>query len=144
MENHTYNVHLSWKANKEGLLTAPQIDQKISVATPPPFNGGVDNIWSPEHLLISAVNSCFMTTFLAIAGNSSLAFTGFSCESKGTLEKKDGKYWISEIELEPAIIIVNASDKEKTERIIKKSEENCLITQSIKSAVSVKPQIIFG
>lgn len=82
-----------------------------------------------------------MTTFLAIADNSKLEFTAFSCKSKGKLEKVDGRFMMSEITLEPHVTIPNERDREKTERILKKSEEACLISNSIKSVVKLTPII---
>jgi organic hydroperoxide reductase OsmC/OhrA len=51
-------------------MSSPELNNKIEVATPPQFPKGVQGIWSPEHLFTAPVNSCFMTTFLAIAENS--------------------------------------------------------------------------
>jgi organic hydroperoxide reductase OsmC/OhrA len=99
------------------------------------------NIWSPEHLLVAAVNSCLMTTFLAIAENSRLEFISFDSKAVGKLEIVEGKYMISEIELMPTILIANEADKEKTERVLVKSENACLISNSIKSTIIFKPEI---
>ncbi len=83
-----------------------------------------------------------MTTFLAIAENSNLAFSAYSCSGKGKLEKVEGKFMISEIELQPQITVDNEKDKERALRIIEKSEKACLISNSIKSNVILNPEII--
>jgi organic hydroperoxide reductase OsmC/OhrA len=70
MENHTYNVSISWKEERKGELSSPEIEAKIEVATPLPFDKGIVGFWSPEHLLTASVSSCFMTTFFAIAAYS--------------------------------------------------------------------------
>ncbi len=69
MDAHYYNVDLNWIADRKGIISSPELVQKIEVATPPQFTNGIEGVWSPEHLLTAAVNSCFMTTFLAIADN---------------------------------------------------------------------------
>ncbi len=53
-------------------FSSPVLNTKIEVATPPEFPKGIAGIWSPEHLLVAAVSSCLMTTFLAVAENSKL------------------------------------------------------------------------
>lgn len=58
----------------KGIMSSPILPLKIEVATPPEFPKGMEGIWSPEHLLVAAVNSYLMTTFLAIAENSKLEF----------------------------------------------------------------------
>ena len=91
-----------------------------------------------EHLFTAAVSSCLMTTFLAIAENSKLDFTGFSCKSKGVLEKVDGKYLMTEVILQPIVTIKDEKDRERAERILQKSEAACLISNSIKSKVTME------
>jgi peroxiredoxin-like protein len=114
----------------------------ITVATPPEFPKGVPNIWSPEHLLVASANICLMTTFLAVAENSNLELVSYSCEGVGKLEKSDGKYMISEIMLIPTVVIKDENLREKAERILQKSEANCLISRSIKSRIILKTNIL--
>jgi peroxiredoxin-like protein len=141
MEAHYYTVDLNWDAARKGTISSPELNETIEVATPPQFPQGIEGIWSPEHLLTAAVESCFMTTFLSIAENSKLQFSSFKCHSKGKLDKEDGKLWMTEILLEPELIISNEADREKAERILHKSEAACLITHSIKSKVIMTPLI---
>jgi len=144
MEPHIFNVNLKWVADRIGEVSSPELLDAIDVATPPQFPKGVDGVWSPEHFFTAAVNSCFMTTFLAVAENSKLEFVSFSCESEGILDKVDGKYIMTEIILKPFLNIVHEADAEKAERILHKSESACLISNSIKSQVTLQPTIIFA
>jgi peroxiredoxin-like protein len=141
MEAHYYTVNVTWKMNRLGELSSSELTDKIEVATPPPFAKGVEKIWSPEHLFTASVNSCYMTTFLAIAENSKLEFTAFECSAKGKLEQVEGKYAITEITLSPLLKLVSDKDKERAERILQKSEAACLISNSIKSKVSLQTTI---
>ncbi|WP_281239103.1 OsmC family protein [Flavobacterium praedii] len=143
MEAHYYNVDLNWIADRKGVISSPELQQTIEVATPPEFPKGIEGIWSPEHLLTAAVNSCFMTTFLAIAENSKLEFISFNCKSKGKLEQIDGKFLITEVILEPTLIITKESDKDRAERVLQKSEAACLVSNSIKSKIILIPTIQF-
>jgi len=143
MEAHYYNVNLNWLADRKGEIFSPELDEKFAIATPPQFPKGIEGIWSPEHLLTAAVSSCFMTTFLAIAENFKLEFKSFSCAAKGKLEQMDGKFLITEIILEPILEIVHEADKEKADRVLQKSEAACLISNSIKSKVSLISTIKF-
>ena len=137
MDAHYYNVNLNWLADRKGEIFSPELDEKFAIATPPQFPKGIEGIWSPEHLLTAAVSSCYMTTFLAIAENFKLEFKNFSCAAKGKLEQVDGKFLMTEILLEPVLQIVHEADKEKAEKVLQKSEVACLISNSIKSKVSL-------
>lgn len=142
MDAHLYNVDLSWKSDRKGEISSPELTQIIEVATPPEFPKGMAGIWSPEHLFTAAVSSCFMTTFLAIAENSNLEFISLSCPAKGKLERVEGKFVMSEVLLEPVVTIANEADREKAEKIIIKAEKACLISNSITSEIILKPNVI--
>jgi peroxiredoxin-like protein len=136
-----YEVKVNWETDRKGLMSSPVLNTKIEVATPPEFPRGMPGIWSPEHLLVAAVNSCLMTTFLAIAENFKFDFIDFESNANGTLEKVDGKFMMSEVVLSPVLTIAPDTDKEKAIRILEKSEAACLISNSVKAKIVFKPQI---
>lgn len=138
---HFYEVKVDWTDNRRGKLTSPVLNDSVDVATPPEFSKGMAGIWSPEHLLVAAVNSCLMTTFLAVAENSKLEFSKFSSNATGKLETIEGKYMISEIELRASVTIRSEDDREKAIRILQKSEAACLISNSVKSKIIFHPEI---
>jgi organic hydroperoxide reductase OsmC/OhrA len=141
MEAHFYNTNIEWKEDRKGILSSPELPLTFEVATPPQFPKGMEGIWSPEHLLTAAVGSCFMTTFLSIAENSKLNFTAFSCSAQGKLEQIETKLLITEIVLKPILTIQDVADKEKAERVLQKSEDACLISNSIKAKVLLETTI---
>ena len=152
MDTHYYNVDINWENNRKGILCSPELNKQngicIEVATPPEFAKGMAGIWSPEHLFVAAVSGCLMTTFLGIAEGSKLEFTSFSCKAKGKLEMVEGKSIMSEILLEPTVVIHDELYRDKAIRILKKAEETCLIAHSMKSKIimeviiEVKPVLI--
>lgn len=152
MEPHFYNVDIDWENSRRGIICSPELNKEngvcIEVATPPEFPKGIEGIWSPEHLFVAAVSGCLMTTFLAFAENSTLEFTSFSCHAKGKMERIEGKLIMSEILLEPTVVIHNENYRNKALRIIKKAEDACMISHSIKSKITmdifilVKPILI--
>ena len=96
-------------------------------------------MWSPEHLLVASAASCFMTTFLAIAGNSRLEIKGLDVPASGRLVRGEDRR--HSIELTPHVLIDNDKDRAKAERLIHKADEICLISRSLKSETVVKPTI---
>ena len=141
MENHSYNIHLKWENDRKGIMSSPELPTTIEVATPPEFDKGMPNIWSPEHLFTASVISCFMTTFLAIAAYSKLDFISFECNAEGILERIDGNYLMTKIILKPTLTIAELDKYEKAQRVLEKSEAACLISNSIKSEVQLQPTI---
>ena len=147
MEAHYYNVNVTWNKDRRGIMCSPELqttgveDSCIHVVTPPQFPKGIAGIWSPEHLFTAAVSSCFMTTFLAIAENSKLNFKSFQCNSNGKLDQLDGKLQMTEVLVEPVLVILDEDDRERAMKVLVKTESACLITNSIKARVIMKPII---
>lgn len=148
MDKHIYNVDINWTQDRKGMMCSPELNSAetnrtncIEVATPPEFEKGIPNIWTPEHLFTAAVSSCLMTTFLAVSEYSKFEFISFKCGAKGILEKIDGKFVMSEVLLFPEVIISDESKRERAERILEKSKKACLISNSITSKVTMQPKI---
>lgn len=140
-DRHTYQVSLKWDEGRKGTLQAPGLAQKIEVVTPPEFDKGIPGFWSPEHLFTSSVLSCFMTTFLAIAGYSNLEFEDFYCTAEGVMERVEKRFLMTEINLKAKLKITDPAKKDKAERILQKAEAACLITNSIKTKVNLETQV---
>lgn len=139
---YNYEVNLSWTRDRKGVVSSPVLEQKTEVATPPEFPKGMEGIWSPEHLFVAAIESCLMTTFLAVAENSKLEFTSFSSHATGKLDKVDGKFLMTEVLLRPTLIINNPEHQEKAKRVLEMSEKACLISNSVKSTIIFEPVIL--
>ncbi|WP_282019158.1 OsmC family protein [Salegentibacter mishustinae] len=143
-ENHEYQVDLTWKEDRKGEVSSPELTDTIETATPSDFPKGMPNIWSPEHFLVAAVESCLMTTFLAIAENSKLEFISFKSTAIGKLDKVEGKFQMTEIILKPVLEITDENNAERAKRIIEKSEKVCLISNSIKTKITLESEIVIA
>lgn len=140
-DEHIYDVKVEWRDGRIGEMSSPALDQKMDVATPPEFPGGVDGVWSPEHLFTAAVSGCFMTSFTAIADYSKFDFESLIVESSGVMSKIDGKFVMSKIILKPVLTITDDSNIKKAHRLLEKAEQICLISRSIKSEIVLEPEV---
>ncbi|MEX0685394.1 MAG: OsmC family protein [Balneolales bacterium] len=143
-EEHIYEVELNWNEGRLGTLSSSILDSEIEVATPPEFPGGLEGIWSPEHLFVASVSSCFMTSFTAIAEFSKFDFESLIVKTSGILSKKDGKFVMSKIHLNPVLTINNEKDEKKGYRLLEKAEQICLISRSIKSEIVLEPDVMIA
>jgi peroxiredoxin-like protein len=135
-----YETEVEWKKEKVGQITGASLPA-VPVGAPPEFRGREGN-WSPEHLLVASLNTCYMLTFLAIAENSKVPLVSFSSTAKGKLEKVPGSsYQITEILLKPRVVIASADDLERVPRIVAKAKENCFVSNSIKSTITIEPEV---
>lgn len=136
---YTYRTAVKWTEQKKGVITCGG-KPEIQVATPPEFKGH-EGIWSPEDLFVASVNVCVMTTFLAVAERAGLAFLSYESEAEGRLELVEGKFQVTAIVLRPRIMLQPGGDSTKAKEVIEKAEANCLISNSIKTRVSLEATI---
>ena len=139
-DSFSYQAEVEWAGERRGNLRFPNLPT-LEVAAPPEFQGPGGG-WTPECLYVGSVASCFMLTFLALAERSKLDLTSLAVSAKGKLERVEGiGFQITEIVLKPKLVIRSAGDLERAGRIIKKAEKSCLISNSIKTAVRLEPEI---
>ncbi len=138
-KRYTYRTAVRWSEQKKGVVSSAG-KPDVQVATPPEFKGH-EGMWSPEDLLVVSVNACVMSTFLAFAERAGLAFAGYESDAEGTLELVDGKFQMTTIVLKPRITVAAGGDIGKAKELILKAEANCLVSNSIKSRVTVEPNI---
>jgi peroxiredoxin-like protein len=142
MENeYFYETEVGWMGKRHGYLQSPGLPI-LEVAPPPEFQGQ-GHIWTPEHLLVASVNSCYMATFVAMAEYSSLELVSFSSSAVGKLEKAERGYVMTEITLRPKLVIKHEYDTERAQRLLEKAEKNCFVSNSIKGSVRLVPEIQF-
>jgi organic hydroperoxide reductase OsmC/OhrA len=138
--SYVYESEIEWSREKEGTSRGSQVPP-IAVGAPPEFKGRAGN-WTPEHLFVASVNTCLMLTLLAIAENSKLNLVSYSSTAKGKLEKVSGAgYQITEIVVKPKVVVASEEDVRRMPRILEKAKEGCFISNSIKSAVKLEPEV---
>src|SRR3974377_1489895 len=116
-KSYSYQVAAHWTQHKRGIVEADAIPRTINFAAPPEF-GGEPGLWTPEHLLLSAVSTFVVSTFRAIAEASKLEFHGMEVPVDGTIEKQPGGFRFSQIVLKPVLVINREEDRERAERLL--------------------------
>jgi peroxiredoxin-like protein len=140
LDSYVYKLDLNWETKRNGALRAEGLPE-LQFSAPPEFAGDAGK-WTPEHLLVAASASCFMTTFLAIAEISKLSVRSFQMRAFARLEKIPGEgYRFTEITLAPEIGVAS-EDVDKAQRILVKAEKNCFVNKSLKAAVQIEPQFL--
>jgi organic hydroperoxide reductase OsmC/OhrA len=135
-----YETGIEWKGNKDLTLSGAKLPT-IDAGAPPEFKGR-EGVWSPEHLFVASLNSCFTLTLLAIAEFSKVALVSFSSSAKGKLEMvQGGGYQVTEIVVKPRVVLASASDLARMPRILEKAKESCFVSNSIKSKITIEPEV---
>jgi len=136
---HHYQV-LAQGAPDDAILVSSQGLPDWPTAAPAEFDGPGD-LWSPETMLVGAVANCFILTFRAIAKASKFAWTDLHCTARGVLDRVERVTQFTEVELSVKLQLPAGSDVAKAERLLEKSEQNCLITSSLKAKVTLQAEV---
>src|ERR1700680_3575850 len=108
--HHEYRVNAFAAGGRNGVGDAEGVLACISFSAPPEFFGEPGR-WTPEHFLVAAVATCFVSTFSGIAEKSRLRFGFFSLGAEGVLGKEDGIWHFTEIKLRPIVTILKEEDR---------------------------------
>ncbi|MGE3511379.1 MAG: OsmC family protein [Vicinamibacterales bacterium] len=136
---HQYRAQLSAGSDGYGRLTGANLPL-LDTASPVEF-GGPGDAWSPEQLLLGAVEACFLFTLRAVARASKLDVMGVDVEATGTVERQERIVRFTAIALHPVIRVPVGTDRERVLKVVEKTEANCLVTASLLTPVRVTPEI---
>jgi organic hydroperoxide reductase OsmC/OhrA len=110
---------------------------KLDIATPPEFVGGVEGVWSPEELLVSAVASCYSLTFAAIAERLQIPLLSMEISGTGHVSRRDdGRYGFVAIELDVEVETPEAS-RDPALRAARTAEHRCIVSLALDIPVHV-------
>jgi organic hydroperoxide reductase OsmC/OhrA len=135
-----YKAKTAWSSGRRGMLSAGA-KPDIIVGSPPEFKGEASN-WSPEEMLVGALNTCLMLTFLTLAQARGLTPVGYESEAEGLLENVEGKYRITEVTVWPRVIVGNDAELELARKTMDGVEAQCFISNSITSRVKLTPEFL--
>lgn len=136
---HEYLAHLSGAAAGYADVSSAGLPP-LRLAAPRDYDGPGD-AWSPEHLLLAAVQGCLLLTFRAIAKLSQLEFVSLEIETAGTVNKQDGVTRFTEIVLRPVLTVPPGTDHARAQRVLERSEKACLVSASLATPVRMEPVV---
>ena len=110
--------------------------QETVILSASPAYRGDGSKADPEDLLVAALSSCHMLSFLAIAAKKKLTVHSYQDDAVGFLENDNGKLWITRVILRPKVAI--DADAETLAHIHHLAHEACFIANSVKTQVSVE------
>lgn len=140
LKSYSYKAAAHWTNHKRGIVEGESIPRTINFAAPSEF-GGEPGLWTPEHLLLAAVATCYVATLRAVAEASKLEFEGVEVPVEGKIEKLEGGFKFTRITLRPVVIIHDEKDRERIGRVLEKAEHVCLVSRSLDCGMVLEPTI---
>jgi peroxiredoxin-like protein len=137
---HRYEVRIAGGPQGYATLKSGGVPE-LRTAPPIEFDGPGD-AWSPEQLLLAAVEACFVLTFRAIAAASGIEFASIAVEGEGIVDRRDGRTRFTEIVLRPRLTLPAGVDWVRVQRALEKAERTCLVSGSLATPIRLEPEIV--
>ncbi len=95
---------------------------------------------NPEELMVAALSSCHMLTFLAMAALKNLVVDNYIDDAVGVLGKNaEGKMALTQVTLRPKITFSGTQpDAQTLHQLHEKAHSNCFIANSVTTKVDVE------
>jgi len=139
---HRYDVQLT--GGPLGYAVVSSMGLPELRTAPPLDDDGPGDAWSPEHLLLAAVETCFLFTLRAVACASKLEFQALELDIHGTVDRQDGITRFTEIVLRPRLMVAAGADRARAASVLEKSEKTCLVSASLSTTIRLEPEIKEG
>ena len=147
---HKYKLTAKWHGNKgTGTSGLRDYDRShtVSIANKPELHLTTDNPavgdktkLNPEDLLVTAISSCHMLSYLYVCALEGVIVTDYVDHATGTMiEHEAGGGQFKEVTLNPEVTVQDASMIEKALELHHKAHEICYIANSVNFEVHCNP-----
>lgn len=149
---HHFKLENNWKGNTgEGTSSVDSYSRTHEIE----FSGkpslmlttadkerGSNDLLNPEDLLVAAVSSCHMLSYLYLCAKSRVIVTSYKDMANGEMiEHSKGGGHFKKITLMPVVTVTEESMREKAIHLHHKAHEICYIASSVNFEIALEPQI---
>ena len=140
MKEYFYEVHLSWKENRSGLLRSPGLAE-LDILTPDTPVSEQKKRWTPEQLLAGALSSCFMRAFLDSAEDAGLKLVGYRSQCFIKMEEHNELYHPVAILLQPLITLSDEQSRKTATNCLTQAESDFCMSKLLRIPIDIHPQV---
>jgi organic hydroperoxide reductase OsmC/OhrA len=136
---HHYDVALAWEGRGGASLTAgPR--PVIEGGAPPEFDGK-DAWWSPEHLLLSSLSLCLMTTFQAVTDKARLPIRHYDSHAEALLDRTPTGLGFTRLVLHVNVKVETADQVERARQLLIKAKSHCIVANALMPPVHLDASV---
>ncbi len=143
---HRYHTVVRWEgstgAGYEGYERTHEVRceparDTLTVSADPAFLGDPDRL-DPEQLLLAAVTSCQLLSFLAVAARARIDVVAYEDHGEAVMPEAPTPMAIERIALRPDITIVKGPSLKKVERLVQVAHRECFIANTLR----IEPEVV--
>jgi organic hydroperoxide reductase OsmC/OhrA len=149
---HHYRVDVEWTGNHgTGTQTYQGYgrEHEIRVAGKPVLAGSSDPAFrgdstkhNPEDMLVAALSTCHMLSYLHVAATAGIVVTAYADAAEGTMQTDAHGGHFVEVMLRPQVTISAASDPARAQAAHEEAHHGCFIANSVNFPVRCEPRIV--
>jgi organic hydroperoxide reductase OsmC/OhrA len=133
---HHYQTWLVRTLSSRARLEAPP-RPPLSGGPPPEFDGDA-TAWSAEHLLLSSIGMCVLTTFEAFAAREQVTLLAWEARVGGNVDRTDAGLRFTKFTVE---IDMEVTDVERAQTVLDETRQHCLVSNALVAAVEIEAKI---
>jgi organic hydroperoxide reductase OsmC/OhrA len=140
-KEHSYQMHLTWSGAAAGPVESYERysrEYRIEIEGKAPLVGSADPLFrgdesllNPEELLLAALSSCHMLSYLAHAARRGVVVMQYEDAASGTMALVGGGGHFTEVMLRPHVTIRAGSDATLALRLHEDAHRDCFIASSV-------------
>lgn len=146
--NHTFKAKVNWTINEGDSTQNPRTfsrnhsviiankTSRLEVSAAKLFRGD-DTLYNPEDLLLSALASCHMMSYLYVCAQNNIEVLSYTDTAEGDLEvEATGNGSFKKVRLKPIVTIKDAAQKALAHSLHEKANSLCFIANSCNFPIS--------
>ncbi len=152
MSDHSYAARLTWTGAAQG----PAKDYRtysrafeVEIPGKSALKGSADPsflgdpaVHNPEDLLLAALASCHMLSYLALAARAGIPVIAYVDDAQGTMHLEKGGGQFADVLLRPVVTVPKGADTAKARALHANAHDICFISRSVNFPVRHEAQII--
>lgn len=151
--HHTFKATVNWKLKEGDSTSKPRAfsrnhsvhisDSKpdLAVSAAKAFRGD-DSCYNPEDLMLSALASCHMMSYLYVCAQNGIEILEYTDTAEAFLEvNSSGSGFFNRAILKPVVSIKEASKKELAMQLHEKAHQLCFIANSCNFPIEIQSKI---
>ena len=148
---HLFEASLTWSGAAQGPARVyDQYSREFSVeiagkpaltgSAAPPYLGDA-SLHNPEDLLLIAVSSCHLLSYLALCVRAGVSVVSYRDRCTATMTVQDGRMRIVEATLRPEVVVAAGSDEAKAQALHEQANRLCFIANSVNFPIVHQPTV---
>lgn len=149
-KDHHYHLELTWTGAAQGGTEDYRTfnrEYRVDFADKPSMTGSADpafkgdpKLHNPEELLLAALSSCHMLSYLALASLEGLVVVAYEDSASGTMLQEGRGGHFTEVLLKPRVTLAPGSDPARAEALHEDANKTCFIANSVNFPVRHQPE----